>query len=109
MKGEKVKRYFRDELSGESTPPIKILPCPKCGKLPSVHVSTGGFNYYEYYKCNDCNLFATGYHEFPMGVYMAMPKGEHEMPTTPKLFVSYEGEHNAENGWNEYVKNTTPE
>lgn len=93
-----IDRYFRDEKSGTFTPPKTIKECPKCGKLPSYHVSTGGFNYYGYYICHPCNLFATGRHQFPnIGVAGFGDNDRKE----PKLFVVYDGETNPEDGWNE--------
>lgn len=82
-------------------PEVRIDPCV-CGKLPSLHSSCGGFNYYDYYSCNECGLFATGHHQFPFGVYVAM--SSQETPSEPKLFVRYNGEHNAENGWNKFIR-----
>ena len=95
-----VDRYWRDEKSGSFTPPIEILKC-KCGKYPSYYSSCGGFNYYGYYKCNDCNLFATGRHQFPSAI--ANLVGENDR-NEPKLFVVYNDEANPEDGWNELIK-----
>ena len=102
QKKQTVKRYFNDERSGNLNPKIELRACA-CGNLPSVYNSSGGFNYYRYYKCNKCNLFATGYHQFPSGVYSAM-SNPLEMPTEPKLFVVYDDEHNAEEGWNKFIE-----
>jgi len=96
---QKVDRYWRDEKSGTMTPSIVIKPCV-CGKLPSYHSSSGGFNYYGYYICHDCNLFATGRHQFPSIGIAGFGDNENN---EPKLFVVYNGENNPEDGWNEFI------
>ncbi len=100
MSKQIVKKFFNHSDSGTMIPQITIKKCPHCGKLPSYYASAGGFNYYGYYKCDKDNLFATGRHQFPaIGIdWGANEQGE------PRLFVTYNGEHNAENGWNDFVK-----
>lgn len=96
-----VSWYWRKQPSGTHTPKIYIEDC-LCGKLPSYYSSSGGFNYYGYYKCNDCNLFATGRHQFPnIGISGFGANEEKE----PKLFVVYNDETNPEDGWNSFITN----
>lgn len=100
MKGKQsVERYFRDEKSGSMNPKITLEKCV-CGKLPAYFGSTGGFNYYGYYKCLKCNLFATGKHQFPVQIMDLISENK----TEPKLFVVYNDESNPENGWNDFIK-----
>lgn len=98
---QSVERWFNSSKYEElHHPEIRIEPCV-CGKLPSLHSSSGGFDYYDYYQCSACGLYATGFHEFPMGVYLAM--SSIEKPKEPKLFVRQKGEHRAEIGWNQFI------
>ncbi len=98
-----VKRYFNDRENGVFTPSILIEKCT-CGNYPSYYGSCGGFNYYGYFKCDGCNLFATGRHQFPnIGIDNF---GENQR-NEPKLFVEYDKETNSEDGWNEFIKNLT--
>lgn len=100
MNKQKIKRYWNHSESGTFEPKIAIKKC-KCGKLPSYYASSGGFNYYGYYKCDDCNLFATGPHQFPSIGITGFGSNE---SNKPKLFVVYNGETNPEDGWNNFVK-----
>jgi len=95
---QKVERYFRDERSGFMNPKVYLEHCT-CGALPAYFSSTGGFNYYGYYKCVKCNLFATGQHQFPVQISDLV----RENKTEPKLFVVYNDESNPEDGWNKFI------
>ncbi len=99
MNKQTIKSYFRGEYSSSFSPKIPIKKCV-CGKLPVYYGSSGGFNYYGYYKCNHCNLFATGRHQFPAIGITGFGDNENN---EPKLFVVYNGEHNPEDGWNNFI------
>lgn len=103
MSSQTVKRFWNNVESETTNPSIKIERCV-CGKLPSYYASSGGFNYYGYYKCNNCNLFATGKHQFPAIGIKGFGDNENN---EPKLFVVYREENNPENGWNQFIENYT--
>jgi hypothetical protein len=101
-----VNRYF--SYDKESTQKVVNYPLQKCkcGKYPSYHASCGGFNFYGYYKCHDCNLFATGRHQFPN---IGLENFGYNENNEPKLFVEYSGENNSEKGWNEFINKLSTE
>lgn len=101
MSKQRIKSYFREQYSSMFSPRVRVAKCPKCHCNPSYYGSQGGFNYYGYYKCDRCNLFATGRHQFPsIGVAGFGDNNNNQ----PKLFVVYNGESNPEDGWNNLVR-----
>jgi hypothetical protein len=95
-----VKKYWNLREDGTTVPTIDILPCV-CGQLPSYYSSCGGFNFYGYYKCDTCNIFVTGRHDFPS---IGVPGFGDNENNESKLFAVYRDEHNPENGWNKMME-----